>query len=197
MNRVGREALSGRGGAALARMAAAGPSPGGEYRSCAGGVIFDRRGRLLVFERSDRPGQWQFPQGGLDAGEGEREAATREVWEETGLKAPTIAFVSTLRERLRYSVPPGTWLEKKGFRGQQMAWSLFFFESDTEDPGQFCNLDGLGGERAEFKAVRWAYWAEVVETIAGFKRPIYERLSEIAPPEMNNFLLEKKLGGTD
>ena len=198
MNRVGRAAgaLGARGGAALARMGgAAGPGPGpAGYRACAGGLIFDRRGRLLVFERSDRPGQWQFPQGGLDEGEDDRAAAAREVWEETGLRAPTVTFVSTLRERLRYDVPPGTWLEKQGFRGQQMAWSLFFFEPDTDAPSQFCNLDGLGGEKPEFKAVRWASWAEVLESMAGFKRPVYERLSEISPLEMNKFLSDKNFG---
>jgi len=105
-----------------------------------------------------------------------------------------VTFVSTLRERLRYDVPPGTWLETKGFRGQQMAWSLFFFEPDTDAPSQFCNLDGLGGEKPEFKAVRWASWAEVLESMAAFKRPVYERLSEIAPLEMNKFLSDKNLG---
>jgi|ERR1711903_86303 len=186
MNRVG-----GRGGAALARMATAGLGPGGEYRPCAGGLIFDRRGRLLIFERADRPGQWQFPQGGLDAGEGEADAAAREVWEETGLRAPTVTFVSTLRERLRYDVPPGTWLEKQGFRGQHMAWSLFFFAPETEDPAKFCDLGGLGGEPKEFRAARWAGWGEVLEAMAEFKRPVYERLAELAPDEMANFLAER------
>ena len=30
----------------------------------------------------------------------------------------------------RYDVPPGTWLEKKGFAGQEMFWSIFYFPKD-------------------------------------------------------------------
>lgn len=47
-------------------------------------VIFDRRGRLLLQQRSDG-GQWGLPGGGHEIGESAAEAVVREVWEETGL----------------------------------------------------------------------------------------------------------------
>ena len=71
------------------------------YRPCAGGVIFNSKGQVLVGERVDKPGQWQFPQGGLDKGENEADAARREVWEEIGLKEPEIEFVKTLKGSIK------------------------------------------------------------------------------------------------
>ena len=47
-------------------------------------VIFDRRGRLLLQQRSDG-GQWGLPGGSVEIGESVREAIVREVREETGL----------------------------------------------------------------------------------------------------------------
>src|SRR5438874_11508176 len=47
-------------------------------------VIFDRRRRLLLQQRSDG-GQWGLPGGSVEIGESLAEAARREVLEETGL----------------------------------------------------------------------------------------------------------------
>ncbi len=47
-------------------------------------VIFDRRGRLLLQQRSDG-GQWGLPGGSVEIGESVTDAVRREVLEETGL----------------------------------------------------------------------------------------------------------------
>lgn len=47
-------------------------------------VIFDRRGRLLLQQRSDG-GQWGLPGGSVEIGESLADAVRREVREETGL----------------------------------------------------------------------------------------------------------------
>ncbi len=58
------------------------------YRKCVAIVIYDSINKLcLVGERSDKSGAWQFPQGGVDAGESFIEAAKRELFEEFGIKA--------------------------------------------------------------------------------------------------------------
>jgi 8-oxo-dGTP pyrophosphatase MutT (NUDIX family) len=48
-------------------------------------VIFDRRGRVLLQQRSDG-GQWGLPGGSVEIGESVRAAVVREVKEETGLR---------------------------------------------------------------------------------------------------------------
>jgi ADP-ribose pyrophosphatase YjhB (NUDIX family) len=53
-------------------------------RPSASAVIFDRRGRLLLQQRSDG-GQWGLPGGSVEIGESVTDAAIREVREETGL----------------------------------------------------------------------------------------------------------------
>lgn len=53
-------------------------------RAAASAVIFDRRGRLLLQQRSDG-GQWGLPGGSVEIGESVRDAIVREVREETGL----------------------------------------------------------------------------------------------------------------
>jgi ADP-ribose pyrophosphatase YjhB (NUDIX family) len=47
-------------------------------------VIFDRRGRVLLQQRSDG-GQWGLPGGSVEIGESVSAAVVREVHEETGL----------------------------------------------------------------------------------------------------------------
>jgi len=53
-------------------------------RPSASAVIFDRRGRLLLQQRSDG-GQWGLPGGSVEIGESLADAVRREVKEETGL----------------------------------------------------------------------------------------------------------------
>ena len=53
-------------------------------RASVSAVIFDRRGRLLLQQRSDG-GQWGLPGGSVEIGESLRDALIREVGEETGL----------------------------------------------------------------------------------------------------------------
>jgi 8-oxo-dGTP pyrophosphatase MutT (NUDIX family) len=53
-------------------------------RTSVSAVIFDRRGRLLLQQRSDG-GQWGLPGGSVEIGESLRDAVVREVSEETGL----------------------------------------------------------------------------------------------------------------
>jgi 8-oxo-dGTP pyrophosphatase MutT (NUDIX family) len=54
-------------------------------RSSVSAVIFDRRGRLLLQQRSDG-GQWGLPGGSVEIGESVTTAVRREILEETGLR---------------------------------------------------------------------------------------------------------------
>lgn len=47
----------------------------------AGGLVYNTKGQILFIYRNQK---WDLPKGGIDKGEGKREAAMREVTEETG-----------------------------------------------------------------------------------------------------------------
>jgi 8-oxo-dGTP diphosphatase len=73
-----------------------------EEIQAAGGLVLDADGRVAVVHRP-RYDDWSLPKGKLDEGETFEEAALREVWEETGLRAslgdelPPVHY--TVRER--------------------------------------------------------------------------------------------------
>lgn len=70
----------------------------------AGGLLYDRAGRLaLVLERK-RSGKvrWVLPKGRLEHGETIEEAALREVREETGVRARIRAYVGVLEGRRNF-----------------------------------------------------------------------------------------------
>src|SRR5690349_15795530 len=55
---------------------------------CAGAIVRDDRDRVLLVRRGREPGlgQWSVPGGRVEPGESSRDAAVREVLEETGLR---------------------------------------------------------------------------------------------------------------
>lgn len=65
------------------------------YRPNVGIALFNADGRVLIGHRFKGDGpeiilpglDWQMPQGGVDEGEDLRDAALRELWEETSVKS--------------------------------------------------------------------------------------------------------------
>jgi ADP-ribose pyrophosphatase YjhB (NUDIX family) len=72
-------------------------------RASVSAVIFDRRGRLLLQQRSDG-GQWGLPGGSIEIGESVRDAVIREVREETGLRVNPRRLVGVYSEPRRQVV---------------------------------------------------------------------------------------------
>jgi hypothetical protein len=81
------------------------------YRPNVGVALFNAFGHVLIGRRFRDDGpeivlpglEWQMPQGGIDANENPRQAAMRELWEETGAKH---AEYLDETERLTYEFPP-------------------------------------------------------------------------------------------
>lgn len=72
----------------------------------AGGVVLNPEGRVLVVNQNRN--SWSLPKGHLDAGESPREAARREIYEESGVK--DLRFVRKLGayERSRIGINGGS-----------------------------------------------------------------------------------------
>src|SRR5881227_3376430 len=71
----------------------------GKPVECAGAVVRDGTGRLLLVRRAHEPsrGLWSIPGGRIEPGETAAEAAAREVREETGLIVEVGRLLKTLR----------------------------------------------------------------------------------------------------
>lgn len=65
---------------------------------CAGAVVRDEAGRLLLVRRAHEPsrGLWSLPGGRIEAGESAAAAAAREVREETGLDVSVGRLLQTV-----------------------------------------------------------------------------------------------------
>ena len=66
---------------------------------CAGAVIRDDKGRLLLVKRGHEPGAglWSLPGGRIEPGETDAEALVREMREETGLEVEPGPLLGTVR----------------------------------------------------------------------------------------------------
>ncbi|WP_375476825.1 NUDIX hydrolase [uncultured Jatrophihabitans sp.] len=65
---------------------------------CAGGIVFDADGRLLVIRRGREPGlgRWSVPGGRCRVGESAEDACLRELREETGLAVAVERLAGTV-----------------------------------------------------------------------------------------------------
>ena len=140
------------------------------YRPCAGVVLIDARGLVFAGQRIDSPSPaWQMPQGGIDDGEKPREAAYRELWEETGIPRDLVEFVGKTHGWVTYDLPPEllgrVWGGK--YRGQKQKWFLFRFKGTDADVQ-------IATEHPEFSSWRWILADEMVQGIVPFKRAVYD-----------------------
>lgn len=147
--------------------------PSQSFRANVGIVVARADGLVLALERCDRPGAWQLPQGGLDVGEEPRDAALRELAEETGIPADLVEVVAEYPEWLAYELPPERRRHKTG-RGQVQRWFLLRFSGDDS----LIDLAPPAGGRQEFRDYRWMELRTLAEQVWGVKQPTYRALAE-------------------
>jgi putative (di)nucleoside polyphosphate hydrolase len=138
------------------------------FRAGVGAVIANGRGEVLACERRDIADAWQFPQGGLKAGEAPIEAVHREIFEETGITSDRLRLMTECPDLLAYELPEPAWSHRTG-RGQVQRWFLFEYR------GQ---LAIALPPDSEFVAYAWRRFDEVERRTAEFRRPVYKRLRE-------------------
>jgi putative (di)nucleoside polyphosphate hydrolase len=136
-----------------------------QYRPCVVGVFIDASGQLLVGERADSPGSFQFPQGGIEPGETPEEAIIREMKEELGVAS--FSILKKTSDWLTYDFPEdfGHKIAKK-YRGQKQQWFLLALS-----PNHQPDLSRASDE--EFCSLRWMRREEVIKGIIHWKRAVY------------------------
>ncbi|MCJ1959496.1 RNA pyrophosphohydrolase [Novosphingobium mangrovi (ex Hu et al. 2023)] len=146
------------------------------YRPCVGVMLVNADGKVFVGKRIDtKEGNfWQMPQGGVDDGEDLKDAALRELLEETGVPADKAVILTRTKDELLYDLPDELLgkLWKGQFRGQRQHWFLARFEGSDED------IDLNAHEPAEFCDWKWVDGDDLPELIVPFKKRVYRSVLE-------------------
>ncbi|MFA6218574.1 MAG: RNA pyrophosphohydrolase [Erythrobacter sp.] len=147
-----------------------------DYRPCVGVMLVNEDGKVFVGRRIDNQegDWWQMPQGGVDPGEDLRDAALRELAEETGARPEHVTILRATEEPIRYDLPDELigrlWGGK--YRGQEQVWFLARFtgedidiDLDSHDPPEFCDW-------------KWVEPEQLPELIVPFKKRVYRTVVE-------------------
>ena len=143
------------------------PKAKSSYRLNVAAFVLNQRGAILCCERSDRPGAWQLPQGGIEKGETAEEALFRELLEEILIN--DVAILGRLDTPIRYDWPKD--LHRKGHIGQEQHYFLVRFTKKAEK-----NFTGAPSE--EFGGFAWTGAAEFLSRCSGFKSAAYRSALE-------------------
>jgi putative (di)nucleoside polyphosphate hydrolase len=140
------------------------------------GIILCNSHSQVFWGKRIREDSWQFPQGGIKAGESPEQAMYRELQEEIGLKPDHVRILGRTRDWLRYDVP-AHWVKREwrgSYRGQKQIWYLLKLVGKDSD----VSLRASG--HPEFDAWRWhEYWVPL-ESVIEFKREVYtQALNEL------------------
>ncbi len=119
------------------------------YRKTARIVVVNPERLILIGEAKGYEGIWKLPGGGLEEGETHRQAAYRELWEETGLRQVKLQKQFAGPYTCHYPLSSRAHPE---FRGQKSRW--FLAPIDVPEPEV--------APSREFKSLRWATAAEVI-----------------------------------
>ena len=146
------------------------------YRPNVGIIICNRKNEVFWGKRV-KEHSWQFPQGGIKAGETPERAMYRELHEEVGLGVQHVKILGRTRDWLRYEVPE-QWVRREwrgNYKGQKQIWYLLRLVGRDSD------VHLRASEKPEFDAWRWnEYWVPL-ESVIEFKRDVYQlALNELA-----------------
>jgi putative (di)nucleoside polyphosphate hydrolase len=147
------------------------------FRANVGIILMRGRGDAFLGRQVGGRG-WQFPQGGVLAGETVESAAYRELHEEIGLSAADVNLVGQTSDWLRYRLP-AKYLRRNRLPmciGQKQRWFLLRLRRDDT------RFDFARTREPEFDHFRWVNYWEPVREVIYFKRAVYVRaLTELAP----------------
>lgn len=130
------------------------------YRQGVVAIIINDQNQVLIGERSDHPGAWQFPQGGVEDQESVQDAFFREVLEELGNNRCEILKVGAIKTRYEWPEPG------RKYVGQEHTWFLARYL-----PGEYPDL--TKSDQC-FSSWKWESPERALDTMVGWKKPAME-----------------------
>ena len=142
------------------------------YRQCAGIVLFNYTGMVLVGKRIDQITEaWQMPQGGIDENEEPLEAALRELEEE--INTANVEILAESKNWHKYDLPKNLRgkLWKGRYRGQNQKWFAMKYLGDDKQ------IQPQSVKKPEFNDWKWIDIEDLPRVAIKFKQDIYRSIS--------------------
>ena len=161
------------------------------FRSNIGIIVCNDFGNLLWTRRIGQ-NSWQFPQGGVDAGESAEQALFRELKEEIGLEKRDVKILGSTKSWLKYRLP-NRYIRHDSLPlcvGQKQKWYMLRLVSNESK----IHFDATG--HPEFDHFMWVnYWYPLRQVIS-FKQSVYRQaLGELLPSVMDQQARQRKNRG--
>ena len=139
-------------------------------RKGVGIALLNKNNKVFVAKRIDNPNDfWQMPQGGIDNGENNLDAAYRELKEETSIKS--VQIIREVNKEITYLLPNSLLgiIWKGKFKGQTKKWFIMRFLGDD-------NEINLKTKHPEFLDWKWIDIENITEKVVDFKLHVYEKI---------------------
>ncbi|RUM62201.1 MAG: RNA pyrophosphohydrolase [Sulfurimonas sp.] len=127
---------------------------------------YQKSKKVFIAERNDMKGIWQFPQGGIDAGEKPKEAMYRELKEEIGTKKVT--YIAKYPGWLRYDFPKKIAKRMQPYAGQQQRYYLVRLKKSA--------VIDLETAHPEFSRYKFVKLKKLFKHVNHFKTPLYKEV---------------------
>ncbi|MET1254891.1 RNA pyrophosphohydrolase [Aliikangiella maris] len=158
------------------------------FRANIGIIVCNDFGNLLWTRRIGQ-NSWQFPQGGVDAGETPEQALFRELKEEIGLDRQDVKILGSTKNWLKYRLP-NRYIRQDSYPlcvGQKQKWYMLRLVSNESK----IHFDETG--HPEFDHFMWVnYWYPMRQVIS-FKQEVYRQaLGELINCVIENVNRQRK-----
>ena len=142
------------------------------FRKGVGIVVLNKENKVFVAKRLDNPkNYWQMPQGGVDEGEKNYDAAIRELKEETSIE--NVKLLKEIEGNISYELPDYLLgiIWKGRYKGQTQKWYIVRFDGKDNE------ID-IKTKKPEFFEWKWIDVNDLTNVVVHFKLQVYKKIQE-------------------
>ena len=142
------------------------------FRKGVGIVVLNKENKVFVAKRIDNPkNYWQMPQGGVDEGEKNYDAAIRELKEETSIE--NVKLLKEIEGNISYELPDYLLgiIWKGRYKGQTQKWYIVRFDGKDNE------ID-IKTKKPEFFEWKWIDVNDLTNVVVHFKLQVYKKIQE-------------------